>query len=107
MGTEDYVRYSLRHLKGLAEKHRVPVLLSVDVARWWKTHPILSQATYEASDARWTVHRAAEGWRAVSDASSLPILSASARQGTIWEYVDEPRTIEAAQVRYKTPIRKA
>jgi len=61
---EDYVRHSLKHLKGLARRLRIPVLLFADMSRWWQTHPVLAQATQQAATARWSVERLPGRWRA-------------------------------------------
>ncbi|MHB8633956.1 MAG: hypothetical protein ACYDBQ_08340, partial [Thermoplasmatota archaeon] len=42
---EDYVRFVVPHLKEVAKQRQVPILLGVDMARWWRTHPALAQAT--------------------------------------------------------------
>jgi hypothetical protein len=83
---EDYVAYSLKHLRGLAQTHKVPIVLSVDMVRWWRSHPTLARMTYEAVDARWSVQRSGEGWRAVRDREGLTIEALSTRQHTIWDY---------------------
>ena len=35
---EDYTRFSLGHLSGLARRHGVPILLGIDLDRLWRTH---------------------------------------------------------------------
>lgn len=53
----DYGRYSLRFLRDLARRRDVAMVLSLDMARWWCTHPVLARMTYEAVDAGWNVTR--------------------------------------------------
>jgi hypothetical protein len=65
---EDYVRYSTRHLRNLSRRHRVPIVLCVDMARWWKARPVLAQTTYDAADRRFTVQAVAGRWRIVPEA---------------------------------------
>jgi hypothetical protein len=60
---EDYVRYAVRHLRNVSRRHRIPIVLGVDMARWWRTHPALAQITYDGADHRWTVLEAAGRWR--------------------------------------------
>jgi hypothetical protein len=62
---EDYTRFSVRHLKGLARRHRVPILLGVDVDALWRTHPALAKAAVEGVDERWAVTSPGGRWRAV------------------------------------------
>jgi len=61
---EDYVRYFLRHLKNIGRRHQIPVAISVDLARWWHTHPALAALTVEAATAKWKIRRQADSWRA-------------------------------------------
>ena len=83
---EHYVEFSLKHLRDLARKHKVPVCLSVDMVRWWKTHPFLAKMTYDAVDARWSVQRSGDGWRAVDGKLERTIEPLARRQVTIWDY---------------------
>lgn len=62
---QDYVAFSARHLKWLAGEHGVPIVLSVDMARWWTAFPALARAAYGACGARWTVEPSGAGWTAV------------------------------------------
>ena len=62
---EDYTRFSVHHLKALARRRNVPILLGVDMDRWWRTHPTLARITSDAVDARWTVTTPDGRWRAV------------------------------------------
>jgi prepilin-type processing-associated H-X9-DG protein len=52
---EDYTRFSVRHLKETARREKVPILLGVDMERWWRTNPILAKETHEGVDDRWSV----------------------------------------------------
>ena len=45
---EDYVAASLRHMRRLAHHHRTPILLTLDLARWTRTHPAASQLLLRA-----------------------------------------------------------
>lgn len=60
---EDYTRFSLAHLKGLARRFGVPIVLGADMARWWRTHPVLAGATVAASDRQWTAQAIEGRWR--------------------------------------------
>lgn len=60
---EDYVRFIIRHLHNVSRRHRIPILLGVDMQRWWRTHPILAGMTHEGVDKRWKVDRIAGQWR--------------------------------------------
>lgn len=85
---EDYVRDSLNHLKGLAGQHGIPILISVDMTRWWRTHPFLARLAQEAADARWILQPSGDGWRAVQDHHQLVIDPLARRQTTLWDYAE-------------------
>src|ERR1041385_2530893 len=92
---EDYVAYSLQHLKGLARRHAVPIILSVDMARWWRTHPTLARMTFEAVDTRWSIGRLGNGWRALRDGSDEVIETLSQRQVTLSDFASRtPSPVE-------------
>lgn len=69
----DYVTYALQHLKTTAARANVPILLCVDMARWWHTHPELARRTYMRTPKRWTVSPAAGRWRILEDGSRRTI----------------------------------
>jgi hypothetical protein len=95
---EDYVRHSVGHLRDLARAHRVPILLSVDMARWWRTHPILARTTYESVDDRWTVTPSGQSWRLVHGTGDQVLGPRTDRQTTIWDFVAEtPPTVRAVR----------
>jgi hypothetical protein len=84
---EDYVAFSLKHLKGLAQRHKVPLVLSVDMVRWWRTHPILARMAFEQVDTRWSIARLGNGWRAVQDDNLAMVETLSQRQVTLRDFV--------------------
>jgi hypothetical protein len=45
---EDYVAASLRYMRRMAHLHKVPILLTLDLARWTRTHPAASQILLSA-----------------------------------------------------------
>lgn len=92
---EDYVRFSLRHLKDLARRHQAPILLTVDMRRWWTTHPTLAQATFEAADARWSVRRVPGGWSARPDGGGRAIEQFARRSTSLRDFLEEPAPIPA------------
>lgn len=96
---EDYVRFSLQHLKGLAQKHRVPVVISADMAQWWRTHPGLAQMAQEAADARWTVRRRGQGWSALPAGRGPSLESRAERQATLLDFAEEPRRFATPALR--------
>ncbi len=61
---EDYIEYSLAHLKGLAEEFDLPVVIAVDMARWCTVNPLMAWKAFEAADQRFAVRRSGEGWEA-------------------------------------------
>ncbi len=86
---EDFTRFALKHLKNLSRRHRIPILLFVDMQRWWRTHPILAQATYEAVHTRWSIDAPDGRWRAIQDTGRVidPWLR---HQVTLLDFVEEP-----------------
>lgn len=85
---EDYTRFSVRHLHGLARQHQVPILLGVDLDRLWRTHPALARATVEGVDERWTVTAPDGRWRAVRQ-DGLVLDPSLRRQVTLLDYAAE------------------
>ena len=83
---EDYVHFSLKHLKGLASRFGVPVVLGVDMASWCHTHPLIAWAAYEAAASRWTLQRHGDGWSASELVADLVVTSAPARQSSLGDY---------------------
>ncbi|MEA3166525.1 MAG: Rad51 [Thermoplasmata archaeon] len=103
---EDYTRFSVKHLLGVARRHRVPILLGVDIDRWWATHPVLAKATVEAVDARWTVTAPDGRWRAVRD-DGLELDPYLRRQVTLLDFVADPAERVAVPVPPRHSRRKA
>ena len=85
---EDYTRFSVHHLRGLARRHRVPILLGVDLERLWRTHPALAKATVEGVDERWAVTAPDGRWKAVRD-DGLELDPYLRRQVTLLDYAEE------------------
>lgn len=87
---EDYVRFILPHLKAVAKQSKVPIILGVDMARWWRTHPVLAQATHDAAEARWSVADMGDRWRVVRDDGVVldPLLR---HRVTLLDYVEEEK----------------
>lgn len=89
---EDYVRFSIRHLRDLSRKHRVPVLAGVDMTRWWRTHPGLARTVYEAVHERWTVTTPGGRFRAVRESDGLIVDPRLRKTVTLLDFmqIDEP-----------------
>lgn len=77
---EDYVRFIVPHLKAVARRSKVPILLGADMNRWWRTHPTLAQVTHEGVDSHWSVTDMGHRWRAQGDDGTVidPLLQQSA-----------------------------
>lgn len=86
---EDYVRYSLHHLRDLARRRRVPIVLSVDMAKWWRTHPVLAQLAFEIVDARWSVEFVHDRWRAIQDTTKRVVDPYLHRRVTLLDFAEE------------------
>ncbi len=82
---EDYTRFSVQHLGKLAWRHKVPILLGVDVDRLWRTHPALARATVEGVDDHWTVTAPGGRWRAARE-DGLVLDPYLRRQVTLLDY---------------------
>lgn len=103
---EDFCRHALRHLRDLSRRHRVPILLFVDMERWWRTHPILAQATYEAAHSRWRIDAPDGRWRAVAETGEVvdPWLR---RQVTLLDFVEEEAPLPVAGQRRRQELMEA
>lgn len=102
---EDYTRFSVHHLKKVARRHGVPILLGADMDRWWRTHPTLARITADAVDARWTVTTPDGRWRAVREGDGLELDPYLRRQVTLVDYLapEERVVVQAPQRRKKEP----
>lgn len=83
---EDYIDYSLAHLKDLAARFAVPVVICVDMARWCAVNPLMAWKAFEAAHARWAIERAAGRWRAFEIGSADIAAAPPERQRTLAEY---------------------
>jgi hypothetical protein len=84
---DDYVNFSLAHLKELARRHNVPVLLSIDMGEWCQSHPLLAWKAYDACAWRWAIRRTGDGWSAREAIFDLDLDSHSVSQRTISDFV--------------------
>jgi hypothetical protein len=85
---EDYVRYSLKHLVRLARRHTLPIVMSIDMAHWWRTHPTLARLAYEAAHQRWSINRSRAALRATNEATGETIRKAYQRMVTLYDFED-------------------
>jgi hypothetical protein len=85
---EDYTRFSMGHLAKTARKFGVPVLLGVDMERWWRTHPTLSRITTEMADVRWHIEAPDDRWTATRD-DGLVLDPYLRRQVTLMDFAQE------------------
>lgn len=95
---EDYVRYAVRRLRNVSRRHRIPIILGLDMARWWQTRPALAQLAYDAADARWSVAQVAGRWRVMPEVGKAidPMLG---RSVTLLDFLEEePQLAEEAPV---------
>jgi len=83
---EDYLRFCLKHLKGLALRHKVPVVISVDMARWCKAHPLIAWEAFNACDARFALRPAGDGWTALQMQTGLDLATDAVRQLTLFDF---------------------
>lgn len=85
---EDYTRFSLAHLAKVAAERQVPIVLGVDMERWWRTHPVLAKATADAVPDQWSVGAPDGRWRAVRDRDRLVLDPYLRRSVTLLDYVE-------------------
>ncbi|MES2155111.1 MAG: hypothetical protein V4510_08250 [bacterium] len=90
---EDYTRYAVRHLRNVARRHRIPIMLGLDMARWWKSHPVLAQLTYDAADVRWSVAATAGRWR-VTPEIGVALDPMLAHRTTLLDYAEPEPVLE-------------
>lgn len=90
---EDYVRYSLTHLKEVSKRHQVPLLAMVDMDRLWHSHPVLAQLMFEQTESHWLVDSPDERWRAVEQKTGESIDPYLRRQVTLLDYHEEPEPL--------------
>ncbi len=96
---EDYVRYSLRHLRGVARERQVPMWAFVDMDRLWRTHPVLAQMMFEQAQAHWAIDRPDGRWRAVEQVSGQVIDPFLRRQVTLLDFLREEAPIPVVSPR--------
>ncbi len=97
---EDYVRYAVKHLRNVARRHRIPIVMGLDMARWWKSHPALAQMAYDAADKRWSVAAVGGRWR-VTPEIGVALDPMLARRTTLLDFVGEPMMEAPILVRHK------
>lgn len=102
---EDYVRYSLDHLKNLAMKRHVPIVLTVDMHRWWQSHPLLARMTYETAERRWSIRRTQTGWCAVQDGTDLEIVATTRQITTLDDFLPVPEPVKPSPPRLRASAR--
>lgn len=94
---EDYVRYAVKHLRNVARRHRIPIILGLNMAKWWQERPTLAQLAYDGADMRWSAAAVAGRWRVTPEIGQAidPML---ARRVTLLDFVEEERVMEAPMV---------
>jgi hypothetical protein len=65
---EDHLRFSVGHLKALAETHRVPILALADLPRLWRDAPPMATILEEGVPRKWTVRAEGEAWLLADEA---------------------------------------
>ncbi len=58
---DGYVRFALTHLRALARRHRIPILIGCDIGRWRMASPALAHLTVKRADHHWLVRVPADG----------------------------------------------
>lgn len=100
---EDYMRFSVRHLQGVARRRKVPILLGVDLARLWRSHPALAQIVRGGADVRWAVGCPDKRWKAVRE-DGLVLDPHLRRQVTLLDYAEEELVVSVpSSRRTRTP----
>ncbi|MHB8587213.1 MAG: P-loop NTPase family protein [Thermoplasmatota archaeon] len=82
---EGYVRYASNYLRGLAKSTGVPIVVSVDISRWRRSHPQLAHLLLRAVRERWVIQRRGGGWLAESDRGDS-IATAPVRHASLGDF---------------------
>lgn len=90
---EDYVRYSMEHLRKVARRRQVPLLAMVDMERLWQTHPVLAQVMFERAQRRWRVDHPGGRWRAIDQMTGEAIDPYLRRQSTLLDHLPLAETL--------------
>lgn len=103
---EDYVRFTLDHLASLSKEHQVPIALTVDMAKWWRTHPLLAQMTYQETGNHWTIKQSQDVWRVRNERTNDVVTSALHRNVTLLDFMEEESTttVPYHAVRQMVPV---
>lgn len=89
---EQLVPYALRYLRRLAKEHHVPVLVSLDLARWTRTHHALASALRRFGFPTRHVEAGPHGW-VLRDAEGEVLARPAALHPTLDHFA--PRPVEA------------
>jgi hypothetical protein len=84
----DYVGSCLRYLRRLAHLHKIPIVLTLDLARWTRTHPAVADLLVQASLPRREVVWDPRGF-SLLDEQQRPLVLAHDRLSTLDAWVDK------------------
>lgn len=90
---EDYVAASLRYARRMAHLHKVPILLTLDLARWTRTHPAASQILLRAGLPRRTVKWDPRGFSLIDEKGQV-LVQPSGRLMTLDAWIPQAEEIE-------------
>lgn len=94
---EDCVPYALRYLRRLAKQHAVPIVVSLDLARWSRTHPGLAAAMQRFGFLARHVEAGPHGWL-LRDASGDTLVEPPRLMPTLEDFVPVPTRLEPLMV---------
>jgi len=86
---EDHLRFSVANLAAQAERHHVPILAFVDLARLWREAPLMATILEEGVPAKWSARAEGDAWLLADEAdeSAPPWRSHS---GTLDAFLPDP-----------------
>jgi hypothetical protein len=90
---EDYVAASLRYMRRMAHLHKVPIVLTLDLARWTRTHPAASQILLRAGLPMRSVSWDPRGFTLL-DEKRQPLVEPQGRLVTLDAWLPEPEVLE-------------
>ena len=86
---ENYVKSSLAMMRRLARIHQVPLVLTLDLSRWSRTHPTAARLLIESGIDALRLERT-NGW-VLSTRAGIRLLEPPCAEGTLDHYV--PKTL--------------
>lgn len=85
---EDYIGSCIRYMRRLAHLHKIPIIITLDLAKWTRTHPAAADVLMRAALPRREVVWDPRGF-SLLDEERAPLVLAQGQLGTLDQWVDE------------------